>query len=258
MELQLINQELSEAKLYRVTRNFGSLTGRNIADLLYLDTLGTYLLSQTASKPFALDYAKKTTQYGPYSVFRTFATDLYMLAYQVSQPDNDHSNLKDEIASKKFLNSLQFDNRHHWRFVNEISRGKQVEKQAASYFYRLESQLKITDGRYKAWRREAIRAASLSTEKLKQLTTNISREIKRITVSGNGSEMVQALTAKPVDIKKALRRAPNDASSPIRKTAGALAGAAAGAFVANKLNKNKKAGAGLGAIAGYWAAGRKK
>ena len=46
MELQLIGQELSEARLYRASRSFGTLAGEDIADLLYLNTLSTFMMLQ--------------------------------------------------------------------------------------------------------------------------------------------------------------------------------------------------------------------
>ena len=45
MELQLINQEISEARLYRSTKQFGEFDGRDIANLIYLITMSTYLTS---------------------------------------------------------------------------------------------------------------------------------------------------------------------------------------------------------------------
>ena len=49
MELQLVNQEISEARLYRTTNGFKNLTGRDIANLLYLHTLSLYMMLQDDS-----------------------------------------------------------------------------------------------------------------------------------------------------------------------------------------------------------------
>ena len=42
MDLQLINQEISEAKLFRSTRSFNTLDGKDVADILYLNTCLLY------------------------------------------------------------------------------------------------------------------------------------------------------------------------------------------------------------------------
>ena len=106
MELGFIDSEISEARLYRSSRSFGAFDGRDIADLLFLTSLSVYLLSredQTISVANA--YAKKTVQYGSYALFRSIATDLYLLAYTLLHPGNDHVTLVDAVASKKFLSS---------------------------------------------------------------------------------------------------------------------------------------------------------
>ena len=56
---------------------------------------------------------------------------------------------------------------------------------------------------------------------------------------------------------------PDDTASFGKKVAGAVVGGVAGRYAADKINKtdNKTAktiGTGIGAVAGYWAAGRKK
>ena len=43
MELQLINQDLSESKLFRYTGSFARLSGKDIADQLYLQTLSVIM-----------------------------------------------------------------------------------------------------------------------------------------------------------------------------------------------------------------------
>ena len=46
MDFQLIDQDLSESKLYRYTGNFARLSGRDIADLLYLQTLSVIMFTK--------------------------------------------------------------------------------------------------------------------------------------------------------------------------------------------------------------------
>ena len=62
---------------------------------------------------------------------------------------------------------------------------------------------------------------------------------------------------------KRLRRQADAESQPstTRRVAGTVAGAAAGRYVAGKVKdtpRSKNIGTGLGAIAGYWASGRRK
>lgn len=55
MEFKLIDKEISEARLWRQSRQFGEMDGRGIADLLYLSFLS---LLTFAKDDYKSDYAK--------------------------------------------------------------------------------------------------------------------------------------------------------------------------------------------------------
>ena len=119
MELQLINQDLSESKLFRYTGSFARLSGKDIADQLYLQTLSVIMFSKdNEQRDYGVAYARKSTSYGPYSLFRTHATDIYLLAYAVKHSDN--SSLKITGKDRKFLDKLQFNNRQHYNFLRKL------------------------------------------------------------------------------------------------------------------------------------------
>jgi hypothetical protein len=266
MDLQLVNQELCEARLFRSTRGFNTLTGKDVADLLFLNTLVIYMLSRTEEgHDYAVQYAKNTAGYGTYSLFRTFASDLYMLAYQVKHPDNDHARLKDPIASKKFLDSLQFGDRKHIEFLRQLIADNVSPSLANTYFYRLESQMRISDSRYKRWRRMIGQWKTLKYPERNTVIAQITQELRRKGQgTGRGNETLTALDPM-VRVRKysPAAKQKDDKPSLAKRAVGTAVGAAAGRYAADKLNKmdNNKAkniGTGIGAIAGYWASGRKK
>jgi len=155
MELQLINQEICESRLYRTTASLSKLDGRDVANLVYLNTLATYLMLQDDQKyDFAQEYAKKTAQYGSYNNFKTVGTDLYMLCYILNNVDNNEVTLKNHVSSTKFLRTLQFDSRRHTIFIRSMAREEDKKSLATSFFLRLESQLKIKESNYKQYRRD--------------------------------------------------------------------------------------------------------
>lgn len=266
MDLQLVNKELSEARLYRYSHGFNKMDARQIANLLYLYTLAVYMLSRDEDYgQVGIDYAKLTAQYGPYALFRTHATDLYMLAYQVAHPDNRHT----DVAGKELFNKLMFNNRLHWRFMSDIANGTVLEP--SLYFYRLETQLKITDSRYKEWRRLLSDWDNLKYAQRQLIVAKILQELRH---SGRGSELMVPLTnlVRDRDLKTATVSYPDSrAYTPDEKgsVAKGLVGAALGAYAARKLAPKvaqyaqsnpdgfKRTATGIGAIAGYWA-GRKK
>ena len=263
LDLQLIDKDISEARLYRTTSGFNQLTGESVAELLYLNTLITYLMFKDDKQhDYAKAYAKQSTQYGKYTLFRSHATDLYLLAYLVSNPDSKSVNLRNKLVSKKHLNSLKFDKRTHWQFMYKIANDRVSDTVASPYMFRLESQLKIKKSMYKQWRRLIMDWENLRYIQRQSVTTRIVQELRRL---GRGSEIMTPLTSM-LKYKKYRVRDKAPKSDPFKKLGGAVAGAVAGRYagkkIAQKFGKNvdkyKKAGTGLGAIAGYWAGGRQK
>ena len=263
MDLKLVNQEISEARLYRTSSAFGQLTGKEIAELLYLNTLITYLLYKTDKQSdYAVAVAKQSTQYGKYTLFRSHATDMYLLAYMVSDPENRNIKLKNHLQSRSFLKSLQFDKRRHWQFLQSIGNKRATDRLASPYLFRLESQLKIKNSMYKQWRRLTMDWEKLKYTQRQYLITKLTQEIRKL---GRGSEVMAPLTTM---LKYRRYRVNKELPKPMlgKKVAGAVAGAVvgrvAGKKIAKKLGKDpdkyKKYGTGLGAIAGYWAGGRQR
>ena len=108
MELDFLDNEITEGRLFRTSRNYQKLTGRDVADLFYLTSLAIYIMEKDSKQTnFAKAYAKRTTQYGPYALFRTHATDLYLLGYVVDNPNNENIKLKNHIPSVGYLNSVK-------------------------------------------------------------------------------------------------------------------------------------------------------
>lgn len=264
-KFQLIDNELSEARLYRGTSNFKKLTGRNIADLLYLNTLALYMLNQDNNqKNYASNYASQTSQYGYFSLMRTHSTDLYMLAYAINNPSNRYITFARHRESKKFLKSLHFNERQFHAFIKKVSSRSDKRNEALSFFMRLENQLRIKDNRYKMYRRTVLDWGNLRYNSKQVIVTRVGQEIRRL---GRSSELMTPLTKM---MKSRNYQVASDYKKPrtsfTQRAAGTAAGALAGRYIAGKVAKNlgknvdkyKKAGTGIGAVAGYWASGRKK
>lgn len=240
MEFQLLDTDLCEARLFRASRSFGALTAREIANMLYLETMLTYMLAQNQdTSEEAREYAKKTIQFGTYSLFRTHATDLYMLCYQVLYPNNDYAKIKDPVEGKRFLKNLNFNKQMHTRFVRKIAQSQDERGEAVTYLYRLEKQMEVTDGRYRGWRRMITNWTNLKYSSKQRVVAQIIQELRR-TGSGSGqyTELMKIIAPmlKQPKFKNLPKVAPKEQPSDTAK---------------------QVASAGLGAIAGFWA-GRKK
>lgn len=264
MEFQLIDKEISEARLFRTSRQFKNLTGRQVADLLYLTSLSVWMMAKDdKQEAFARAYAQQSTQYGPYVLFRTHATDLFLLAYQANDPDNGNVSLDDSFESKRFLKSLKFNNRQHWLMISKIASGKETNSEMNTFFMRLESQLKISHSRFKQWRRLISDWSNLKYSQRQMVVAAVIQEYRRY---AKGSEMVSPLSTMTKYKAYSISDKYKDEPSLARRVAGTVAGAVAGRYAGKKLakatgknvDKYKKYGTGLGAIAGYWASGRQR
>ena len=121
--------------------------------------------------------------------------------------------------------------------------------------------LKINNDRYKQYRRYITTWGNLKYSSKQLVISKLVQELRRIS---RGGELMFPLTSmlkyRSYQVEPAYDK---PRTSFTKKVAGAAIGAAAGRYIAGKAadmdkEKLKKVGTGLGAIAGYWAAGRKK
>ena len=88
----------------------------------------------------------------------------------------------------------------------------------------------------------------------------IAKMTQRIRLKGKGSEIFNNLMA--MKTSRRFDKAPIEKpTSKLKRAAATVGGAYAGSKLIPKITKGKlgsKTGAGIGAIAGYWASGRKK
>lgn len=256
MELQLVNKSICESKLFKNTSSFKNLTGEQVANLLYLNTLAVYLMTQDRHQSrFAKEYARKTGNNGPFVLFKTTATDLYMLAFQVNAPNNNSSSMPDK--EREYLQRLNFDNKRFQRTMLNLASGSLSDAESSAFLTRLERQLRVFKNRYKSWRRSILSWESVPKPARADLVRLLKRELQVLAPTG---EIYPKLNTM---VNYGNFDHVNDKGSLAKKAVGIGLGAVAGAKLGSKLDrrkgrrlgsdKYKKAGAGLGAVAGYWA-----
>ncbi len=254
MDLQLLDT-LTESQLYRSNSMGKTLKSDSVAQLLFLNTLAlTLMIQDRAQSKFAKQYASKTTSYGNYLMFRNAATDLYTLAHHVKYPDSKSLKLQDNKKGKDYLDTLKFDDKTHWKMMQRIARDdRNLINILKPYLMRLETQLRVPT-RLKSLRREITDWSSMSQNKRERAVAKLYDEMRR---TGKTGELLRSIGT--MNSYKQFDNPEN--SGALKRAAATIAGASAGAALGSKagvkLNKDpdkyKKAGAGIGALAGYWA-----
>lgn len=254
MELQLLDT-LTESQLYRSNAMGKNLKSDSVAQLLFLNTLAlTLMIQDRAQSKFSKQYASKTTSYGNYLMFRNAATDLYTLAHHVKYPDSKSLKLQDNKKGKDYLDTLKFDDKTHWKMMQRIARDdRNLINILKPYLMRLETQLRVPS-RLKSLRREVTDWSSMSQNKRERTVAKLYDEMRR---TGKTGELLRSIGT--MNSYKQFDNPEN--SGALKRAAATIAGASAGAALGSKagvkLNKDpdkyRKAGAGIGALAGYWA-----
>lgn len=258
MELLLVNSEdLCESRLYRNTDGFRRMSAQDIADVFFLETLAVLMFSQDGDqRDYAKAYAQKTSQYGPYAAYRTAATDLYMLGFAINNPD--YKSLRFKGSVEKSLNRLSFDNRRHYRMMRTVSTTDATKSEMSTFLIRLESQLNIKNSLYKQLRRLVVDWDNLKYSQKQFVVAKILQSLR--TIKAQTSEIFNHLIA--MKRERVYKDTPTGTgTSTLKRAAATAAGAYVGSKVAPAITKGKLSGttgAGIGAIAGYWASGRKK
>ena len=254
MELELVDT-LTESYLYRSNSMGKSFKSDSVAQLLFLNTLALTLMMQDKTQyNYAKQYAKKTTGYGNYLLFRNAGTDLYTLAHHVRFPHSKSLKLQDNKKGEDYLSALRFDDKTHFKMIRRIGGGERnLINTLKPYLMRLETQLKVPS-RLRTLRREITDWSTLSQSQREKAVGRLYSEMRRI---GKTGELMRS-----VGTMNSYRQFDDPEKSGVLKraattAAGAYAGAALGKKIATKLDKDpdkyKKAGAGIGALAGYWA-----
>ena len=254
MELQLLNT-LTESQLYRASGMGKNLKSDSVAQLLFLNTLAVTLMAQDkAQHNYAKQYAKKTTSYGNYLLFRNAATDLYTLAHHVRFPHTKSLKLQDNNKGQEYLDALRFDEKMHFKMMQRIGRAERnLINTLKPYLMRLENQLKVPS-RLRSLRREITDWSTLSQSQREKTVGKLYDELRRTGKTGELMRSVGTMNSykqfKEPEKSGVLKRAAIAGAS-------AYAGSAMGKKIATKLDKDpdkySKAGAGIGALAGYWA-----
>jgi hypothetical protein len=254
---KVINNSISQSRLYRATQGFSTLTGEAVSELLFAHTLALVVaLQDWSTAAAATRYALHTGRNQNFTLFRTTSTDLYALAYMVDNPGSNRNNLRNRSVSTAHLRSLTFDGQYYAKMLFRLGNSNVGVNELTTFLYRLQIQLNIS-GELVAARR-AVTNWHQETDGARRIAlTRIRRAM--LQRAGTPNQDLLLMVNKMLRNDRFRYRSLRVRPSMPGRLAAPVAGAAAGAAAAGAVDdKYQAAGAGLGAIAGYWASRRRR
>lgn len=153
MDLEFVN-DLNESSQYRTKHTLQQTNARNIADHAFMDLISLWILyNEYDYAPMALEYAKKTTQFGNFNNYRQSGTDLYITLNILSTKNTDLLGGGD--ADEVFLNKINCQYDKVLQFIRKISNNTLKSTVARQTLQEVERSLKISDSNYRSIRRLA-------------------------------------------------------------------------------------------------------
>lgn len=141
--------ELCESKLFTSKTAYRKYTGRQLAEMLYINILAYAILS-TEETSFVKEYARKTKYHNSFdSWYTTNVTDLYLLIHGIESDETQYTH-----DNKAYLEKLHFDNAKFLSWMKSIYSGNDTSELYASRFLiTIEKQLKVDNSTYRSLRR---------------------------------------------------------------------------------------------------------
>jgi len=155
-QYSFINNEISEARLFRQRNITNKMTLKDAADFAFLNTLVLYMLySEYESSPQAMAYADKTILYQNFNNYRQAGTDLYNSYYALMGTDGKTNIVHGgpEDANSAFAQKLNVSAPMIRKFFVDMASGRLDPRFVQRFLLRLEKGLGISTQNYRSVRR---------------------------------------------------------------------------------------------------------
>jgi len=166
-------REIQEARMTRTEANTRRYSYRDCCERAYLILLVLELMRKFPSYSRAASgYARSTSRFTGYDIFRASATDLYNFIYFVVGDDAAMEKLKDAEDAKRVRSNTQVPLMAINRYVSKIAAGQEPTA-ASELFIKLESQFNITSSSYKKIRRTVTNLDRASARDIREAVTKL-------------------------------------------------------------------------------------
>jgi hypothetical protein len=153
--------------------NAKKLTYTDCGERLYLTLLALETMRQYPDfKAYVQRYAKKTSGFEQYKMYRIMGTDLYNFTYFLVGDSGAQDKLKDPESAKRMRASTKLPTSAINRYINAIAQGK-TPVQISNMFQAIETAVKITNSDYKLIRRNLMNFARLTKAEKRLISTRL-------------------------------------------------------------------------------------
>ena len=163
---------LGEARMFKTREQISREGARSLTDHLFVSLLSLYAMSNDYKyAPVAGEYAQRTVQRGNFNNPAPSGSDLYQTIFTLKRGDKMFNDPKDSTLMKKVkVNDTQIK-----RFLQQLNSGNLNRSQVASFFYKMERDLKIQDPKLRAARRLVQDWENLNTQQRQLVGTQLNR-----------------------------------------------------------------------------------
>ena len=166
-------RDLHESRMTKDNGNAKKLTYTDCGERMYLTLLALETMRQYPDfKAYVQRYAKKTSGFEQYKMYRIMGTDLYNFTYFLVGDSGAQDKLKDPESAKRMRASTKLPTSAINRYINAVAQGK-TPVQLNNMFQAIESALKVSNSDYKSIRRNLMNFARLTKAEKRLISTRL-------------------------------------------------------------------------------------
>lgn len=240
-QYSFINDEISEARLYRQRNITQKMDLQDAANFAFLNTMLLYILyCEYSTSPSAMAYADRTIRYQNFKTFKNGGTDLYFAFYSLMGEDGRTGTVHggSGTANDAFRGKVNLSLPMLRKFFNDMADNRLDPRFVQRFFLRLERGLGISTQNYRSIRRLAMDWTHLNDMEKKLCITRMIQYFRAGYRRAELYGMLEMLAQGGYELKGA-KNAERGELSNTTKALAAFAGGAAAAYAISKLGGGK-------------------
>lgn len=189
-------KEITEARMTRTESNTRRFSYRDCCERAYLILLALEMMRKFPKYTSETrKYARNTSRFSNYDIFRASSTDLYNFIYFIVGDDAAMEKLRDPQDAKKVRAQTTLPLMAVNRYLSKLAQGSEPTA-ASEMFIKLESVLRINSSNYKRIRRTVLNLDRASSKDIKEAATKLLYAARARLRSSDIIQPLEALAAE--------------------------------------------------------------